>query len=222
METNILGLPSFTGYTPLKAAQQGQVLKYDFKGIGPRVIDKSGNGNNGNLKPMKDPPRRKIQRFFPLEMALKLDGENDYVEVPYDESFKFGEGNFTVEARFRILENPSAGQGIVTDHDGVTQMYGLAAVPGPEIRATIRDQNGNRAVLTKPVSVGDTVPAKMVRRDGSLELWLHGEKVGTADATGVGNLNNGNPLLIGHESEDVPKRFLNAEIEYVRIYDRAI
>lgn len=44
------------GFTPLTSAAAGQVLKYDFKGIGPRVIDKSGHGNGGWLKP---PPIRR-------------------------------------------------------------------------------------------------------------------------------------------------------------------
>jgi len=82
METNILGLPSLTGYTPLKATLEGQVLKYDFKGIGPIVIDKSGNGNRGELMPREDPPRRKILSWPPLEMAIALDGENDHVKTP--------------------------------------------------------------------------------------------------------------------------------------------
>jgi len=79
METNILGLPSLTGYTPLKAAREGQVLKYDFKEIGPIVMDKSGNGNLGKLKPIKDPPRRKIVSWFPLKVVMNFDGEDDYV-----------------------------------------------------------------------------------------------------------------------------------------------
>jgi len=81
METNILGLPSLTGYTPLKAYREGQVLKYNFKGVGPMVVDKSGHGNLGRLKPTKDPPRRKVVSWFPLKVIMSLDGEDDYVEV---------------------------------------------------------------------------------------------------------------------------------------------
>jgi len=81
METNILGLPSLTGYTPLKASLKGQVLKYDFRGIGPIVVDKSGHGNRGKLMPRGNPPRRKIVSGFPLKIALALDGKNDFVKV---------------------------------------------------------------------------------------------------------------------------------------------
>ena len=70
------------GFTPLTSAAAGQVLKYDFKGIGPRVMDKSGHGNGGWLKPPADPPRRRILSPFPLEVMLVFDGEGDYVKGP--------------------------------------------------------------------------------------------------------------------------------------------
>jgi len=77
METNILGLPSFTGFTPLKAAQKEQILKYDFKGIGPRVLDKSGNLNGGMLEPRwpVNAPRRQ-----PFPAHLVFDGEDDFIK----------------------------------------------------------------------------------------------------------------------------------------------
>jgi len=101
METNILGLPSLTGYTPLKAFLEGQVLKYDFRGVGPVVLDKSGNGNLGRLKPKEDPPRRKIVSWFPFEMALKFAGNGDRVVIPFDESLdNFSE--LTVLAEFNL------------------------------------------------------------------------------------------------------------------------
>jgi len=90
METNILGLPSLTGYTPLKSSLEGKVLKYDFRGIGPTVVDKSGHGNTGMLMPRKDPPRRKIVSWFPLRVVMDFDGENDYIKVPHDSSLDMG------------------------------------------------------------------------------------------------------------------------------------
>jgi len=83
METNILGLPSLTGFTPLKAAQKGQVLKYDFKEIGPRAIDKSGNFNDGKLMPLW--PVNSPKRSIPPG-TLTFDGDDDFVKVPSNES----------------------------------------------------------------------------------------------------------------------------------------
>jgi len=99
METNILGLPSLTGYTPLKSAREGQILKYDFKGIGPKVIDKSGHGNMGTLKPNwpKNAPKRELVSLFPLDFAVRLDGKDDYIETPGDNLNP--EGSFSIFAR---------------------------------------------------------------------------------------------------------------------------
>jgi len=101
METNILGLPSFTGFTPLKAIMKGQVLKYDFRGVGPRVIDKSGHGNGGRLMPKEDPPRRKIVSWFPLEVILQFDGKDDFILVSDDPSL-----NVTDELKIEAVVNP--------------------------------------------------------------------------------------------------------------------
>jgi len=97
METNIFGLPSLTGYTPLKAALEGQVLKYDFRGIGPIAVDKSGHGNLGRLMPRKDPPRRKIVSWFPLQVVMFFDGKDDFIKVSDDPSLDFGKGSFSIE-----------------------------------------------------------------------------------------------------------------------------
>jgi len=109
METNILGLPSLTGYTPLKAYREGQVLKYDFKGIGPKVMDKSGHGNLGRLKPREDPPRRKVVSWFPLKVALKLDGENDLVNVPDSKSLRM-ENGFRIDIEIKSRQNKFLGR----------------------------------------------------------------------------------------------------------------
>jgi len=116
METNILGLPNLTGFTPLKARQEGQVLKYDFRDIGPRVLDKSGNINGGMLMPFwpVNSPRRSIPPG-----TLKFDGENDYVKVRDDPTLD-GTGNLTVATKFRPLVSPEE---IATDRGIISKMY---------------------------------------------------------------------------------------------------
>jgi len=103
METNILGLPSLTGYTPLKALQERQALKYDFREIGPIVVDKSGHGNLGRLKPATDPPRREVQSLLPLKISMKFDGKNDKIVVKPTESLKNALSNVPVSIGLRFI-----------------------------------------------------------------------------------------------------------------------
>jgi len=119
MDTNILGLPSFTGFTPLKAIAKGQVLKYDFKDIGPRVIDKSGHGNGGRLMPKEDPPKRKIVSWFPLEVVMVFKGKGDRIVAKDDPTLDITE-ELTIETV--VNPEPATERQILVDkhkpHDG--------------------------------------------------------------------------------------------------------
>jgi len=59
------------------------VLKYDFIGIGPFILDKSLSGNTGIMKPhwLFDAPRRKLAGFPPEKVVLAFDGKNDRVHI---------------------------------------------------------------------------------------------------------------------------------------------
>jgi len=92
----LAGRISPVGFTPLLSLASGQILKYDFKEIGPRVIDKSGSGNYGVLNPNwpKDAPRRTIVSAIPLTVAVKMDGENDFIRIPFHEPSMYLDGSF--------------------------------------------------------------------------------------------------------------------------------
>jgi len=84
--TGILEKARPLGFTPLVSNIRNEVLKYNFREIGRRVLDKSGHGNTGVMRPKDDPPRRKIVSLLPLEVSMVFDGENDFVRVPDDPS----------------------------------------------------------------------------------------------------------------------------------------
>lgn len=96
------------GFTPLLSTASGQVLKYDFKGVGPRVIDKSGHGNGGILKPRwpKNAPRRGIIRAVPPDVRLAFDGEDDYLHIPFSRSLTMGKV-WSVELTGKVEDFPS-------------------------------------------------------------------------------------------------------------------
>jgi len=104
----IVGKISPLGFTPLLSATSGQVLKYDFRDVGPRVIDKSGHGNGGILKPKwpKNAPRRKIVRAVPPDVRLAFDGEDDYLHIPFSRSLTMGKV-WSVELTGKVEDFPS-------------------------------------------------------------------------------------------------------------------
>jgi len=223
METNVLGLPSLTGYTPLKAYQKGQVLKYDFKGVGPVVVDKSGHGNLGRLKPRDDPPRRKIRSFFPLKVVMEFDGENDYIEVGDKNVFDLGAGSITVIAQVSTNSSDVPRQGVVTKrrrHWRDREGWSLSIHYGA-LRASLCD--GSNLVKTKRVPIN---PNELYRTsftangDNSiLKLYVNKELYDSVDYTGLTkrNITTGHPLRIGWFSD-----YLSGKIGNVRIYNRAL
>lgn len=110
MQQRVINLEKFVGkvsplgFTPLLSGASNQILKYDFKGVGPRVFDKSGNGNGGLLKPNwpKNAPRREPVLGIPLGGKLVFDGEDDYVKVSDDPSLDVNE--ITIDMKLKPRE----------------------------------------------------------------------------------------------------------------------
>lgn len=96
------------GFTPLTSSIRGEVLKYDFAGAGPRVLDKSGHLNGGMLKPNwpKNAPKRRIVSLFPPNVVLRFDGVDDYL-VARDSPSLSALSAFTIFVRFKMDELPS-------------------------------------------------------------------------------------------------------------------
>jgi len=182
METNILGLPSFTGFTPLKARQEGQVLKYDFKGAGPRVLDKSGNLNGGMLMPLwpVNSPRRSIP-----PRTLTFDGEDDYVSIPSRAGDELNPDEITIDLLV-YTETPDQNGGIIQKGGpGHNHAYSIAVVDG-EWQFRANDENGTLAQVTHPVDPGKWIRLSLTYKPkpgpSGMNAFVNGERVGY-DAT---------------------------------------
>jgi len=220
METNILGLPSLTGYTPLKAAQEGQVLKYDFREIGPIVIDKSGHGNLGRLKPVNDPPRRKIQSLFPLSVGMVFDGSNDHILARDRPSLDLT-GGIKVEAEI-VADRFTDFESVLVKGNGgnVKTNYRLMVEKGPEIRyKLIVDGERVERDVPAPMKVGKLHKIGWeYRAKGEIKVMLDGEvltrdtvKSGSPDPNDLG-------LYIGAEPHEERTRcHFDGEIKRVSI-----
>jgi len=184
METNILGLPSFTGYTPLKAFQKGQVLKFDFREIGPIAIDKSGHGNSGRLKPRENPPRRKVVSWFPLEVALDITaGEKDHVEVPTSRSIDraFSGNKFTALLDVEIREQTEHYNQLITVRSptGPNHFIELRRMGQQGIIFALTGTNGEHPdVRARNVwSPQERVEIRGVYDGSEMSLYVDGEEV---------------------------------------------
>jgi len=206
METNVLGLPSLTGYTPLKAFLEGQVLKYDFRGVGPIVVDKSGNGNLGRLKPLKDPPRRKIASWLPLEVALKFDGENDFVMAPDDPSLKLPEGlGIIMDIKSRQNEFLDRGYSwtfLIWKGAFGTGNYYITDEGNGGTKFRIDDSAGNRHVVRAPgaIEYGERIRLSYTYRPetGVMKIEKNGEAVSSKNIGDVTPLYTGDqPVIVG-------------------------
>lgn len=110
------------GYTPLISRMRSEVLKYNFRGIGRLVVDKSGHGNNGKLTPKEDPPRRKIISWFPFQVAMIFNGKDDRIVVPDSSTLDITE-ELTIETTVNPEPSTRPQQLVHKDKRGVGGYY---------------------------------------------------------------------------------------------------
>jgi len=182
-ERNILGLPSITGFTPLKSGMEGEVAKYDFKGIGPIVLDKSGHGNGLRLKPLwpMNSPRRKTVSLFPLKRTLVFDGEDDYADSGISDSLNINSGE--IEVLFRAKEEQKwpipRFVGIGTGHDNRVE---LLLHKGTRPRLFLMRRGETVVDIFNKEHYNDNQLHRAVGRwsENGAELIVDGEMIGTA------------------------------------------
>lgn len=216
MKTNVLGLPSLTGFTPLKASQEALVLEYDFRGVGPRVLDKSGNLHGGTLMPLwpVDSPRRTVP-----PKTLKFDGENDFVRGSSDLD---GMSEITVAIRLKPLVSPGE-----IDKDGgiISKMYNetyeLTLGKDGGFFFQVTGENGERQYAHggewKKNQWTEIVGCYATRQSHTPRIYQDGEQVGSATRVGTVGTND-KPLTIG--ARPGPSNFSKIEIDWIRIYRR--
>jgi len=216
METNILGLPSLTGYTPLKASRERQVLKYDFKGIGPIVVDKSGHGNLGRLKSKENPPRRKVVSWFPLKVIMNFDGKDDYIEAPH---VKLSERSFSIDTVITLEELTAC---FVSQRDQAEKdrwLHGIVKGNGA-IRFGFFDDDLDTAPETVSTGERTRITFTYDADDNERKIAVNG-KVLTSDKPQNSYRGRAGKTWIGMFSPE-RGRFLKGRMESFSIYQRAI
>jgi len=214
-ETNILGLPSLTGLTPLKARQQNQILKYNFKGIGPLVVDKSGNFNRGILHG----PKREVISIFPLKMAISCDGEDDYVVVPTPNTVS-SVSSVTASVKMSMdTEVERYRHFLSTTHANEEVGYDFSVYRG-ELHFAVNDGTlgGMGERVTAPLDPGGhLVKGSYDDETGELMLSVDQEVVDSRTIS-IGSIKAAKRLFIGARREDYG--FTKCKIENVQIFDQ--
>jgi len=209
------------GFTPLVSRIKGEVLYYNFRGIGPVVMDKSGHGNLGKLRP-KDNPRRKIALRLPPEVAMVFDGEN-WVDVGDKAYFDIDVGSLTVFARVKPYVLDKLRQGIVTKrrkHWSGREGWDLRFRSNRPLTA-ICDGRNIVEIRGPQVETGALCEAAMVANGdtNTLELFVNDESVGVEDYSHLTakDIKTNHPLRLAWFTD-----MLEGELYEVRIYDRAL
>jgi len=166
----LAGKISPVGFTPFLSLASGQVLKYDFRGIGPRVIDKSGSGNYGVLKPNwpKDAPWRTIVPTVPLTATVKMDGENDFIQIPFREPSMYLDGSFKIEITvdFESFKNKDGMNPIIWSRERNAYGFDVGYHAGIDNLYAHLDYEGGR----NGVSIG--IPERDLKASGFLDISM--------------------------------------------------
>ncbi|MHC4158981.1 MAG: LamG domain-containing protein [Planctomycetota bacterium] len=192
--------------------------KFD-EGSGTTAYDSAGD-NDGTL--VNGP----VWTTGQIGGALEFDGTNDYVVISNEENFDFGSDiDFTISlwikapsdipTWMRIVDKCRAGhppyEGIqLVRHQGDAVFAVLDS--GPSVwswgNSDVSDDNWHFVTV-----VAD--------RDGDLQIYHNGVLEDSDPLAIVGNINNNVPLAIGR-SMDYNGQYLNATIDELRIYNRAL
>jgi len=203
------------GFTPLASRARGEVLKYNFRGVGPVVLDKSGHGNLGRLKPIKDPPRRRIRSLLPPEVVINFDGKNDYIKVPNSSSLN--PEHVTVELQLKPAtdwDGDEISRVIYKRNQYVIEEHSRK---GPWHFA-VRMSDGHWVDVRAtghPLSKGDSHHIRGTFDGEQARLYLNGSEINSTPYAGTLNVTN-NALGLGADPTTL-KYYFNGSMNKVRI-----
>lgn len=183
------------------------------EGSGATAFDDGGNANTGTITGA-------LWVDGKYGKALSFDGENDYVEVPYNATFDFSTGSFTIAFGLKHLDTASDRR-IVSKAGG--KYYDVMVASEGKIAFGLSDLVGNPWAVT-PLAYDDNIEHFIVAvRDvitHTICVYVDGgEKVNVTDTTS--DLSEVNiPLQIGARTGI--GQYAKGAIDEVRIYNRAL
>jgi len=183
------------------------------EGAGKYVLDSSQYGNHGTIYGATWTDGK-------FGKALYFDGEDDYVEIPDDDSLDVGEGNFTLSLWIKV-NSISAWTGLIDKHGWVgsyVKGYGLLFYPDDKVSLYIGDGTAYKNAVWFDLNLIGTGwhYLSVVRRDGTAELFVDSISKGIKSCFSGDASWPERHVLINSQKK------LNGTIDEVRIYNRAL
>jgi hypothetical protein len=150
--------------------------------------------------------------------SLVFDGSNDYAIIPYDSSFDFSTGNYTISSWVKFTSSPSTATITAKDTNGANFDW---CIYFPDTTHIYNYSNGTstnvNATLGSPVSTGTWYLVTISSISGVNSIYLNGVQYGTSTYMSTSNSNT-TALTIGSVSWNSPSLFLAGKIAIMEYY----
>jgi hypothetical protein len=197
---------------PNYVPENGLVGWWPFNG---NANDESNNGNNGIV----NGATLTSDRFGNIDKAYKLDGINDYIQVPDNNSLDIN-GNITLSVwvnpesigSYRIIDK------VTVDFGGA---YGID-FSGPTANTIdrLRFLNGSEQSLPFGLSTNQNFHIVVTYDQINLKYYINGQLNNSIPKTGLAN-NNNNPLRFGANSL-LNNNWFHGKLDDIGIWNRAL
>lgn len=166
-----------------------------------------------------------------VDLAFRLDGDGDFVEVPDDPGLNFGTGDFAIDLWVNFID-PSGEQVLIEkwiQGDGYIDGWTLTKLENQVLRLAVDIGDGNEADLDSEelaIHPGLWYHFAATRKGSVVTLFMNGAAIAQNDEMGASNLNSPASLKFGHRGgpDDTPGSidergfYLNGRVDEVEIF----
>jgi hypothetical protein len=203
------------------AVKNGLVGWWTFDGssISSTIADSSGSGNNGYVG--GGVSTTSMETIGKIGQALQFNGSSNYVTVPSNSNMSLsGGGTITGWVKLNDIQlGVGDGPRIATHGLGNAAWIGMSS---GKFRALMFD-GGNKTVTGSTVATPGLWYYVVETFDGStLKLYVNGISQGSTAAGAINYTGSDQSVIIGSANAPSSPRYINASIDDVRIYNRAL
>jgi hypothetical protein len=155
-----------------------------------------------------------------VDLAFKLDGDGDFIEVPDDQGLNFGPGDFTTDlwVNFETTEGEQVlVEKFIQDVNGWT----LTKLQSNVLRLAMYNMSGGEFSLdSDPLDIHPNVwyHFAATRQGSTINLYMNGVNVASNPEVGLMNLNSPASIKIGRRGDE-KGFFLNGRVDEVEIFN---